>query len=116
MNNTEKRIEFFRRYCHFYLVARLHGIELLPYCFHRSRADQHHLYLKGLSKCDGLSKDSNHQHWLAIDAVVVNKDGSLCWDGSDDRYKTLATIAESVGLATGFEYNDANHTEWKDKV
>jgi len=115
MTWTQKRIVFFERYCLFYLTAMSQGIRLMPYCFFRSRPDQYDAYKKGLSKIDGISKDSNHYLWQAMDAVIVNDDESLCWDGNDPRYKTLENIACAVGLKTGLRYKDANHTEMPDQ-
>ena len=45
----------------------------------RTQAEQHALFLKGLSKCDGYSKLSNHQSGNAFD-VFAYVDGKASWD------------------------------------
>jgi hypothetical protein len=39
----------------------------------RSLYDQQQLYLKGLSKCDGISKFSAHQKGLAADILIIGR-------------------------------------------
>ena len=45
----------------------------------RTQAEQHSLFLKKLSKCDGYSKLSNHQSGEAFD-VYAYVDGKASWD------------------------------------
>lgn len=86
----------------------------MPYSVHRSEQEQKDLFRRGDSSCDGIKKKSRHQLWLAVDAVIVNDDGSLCWDGKDHRYYILWELAKSLGLETGYDWsnNDANHTQY----
>lgn len=115
MTKNAKRIEFFRRYCTLVILAASEGIHVMPYSFHRNDMEQKRLYKEGKSYLDGVKKRSKHQDWLAIDAVVVNKDGSLCWNGADERYKRLYELAKVSKLETGFAWamKDSNHTQWK---
>jgi hypothetical protein len=112
MTKTQKRTKFIARYARFVHTADMvYGIRLMPYSFHRTQQEQERLFHEGKSRCDGTLKRSKHQDWLAIDAVVVDFDDTMVWDGSDERYKTLAAIASNIGLRTGIEWGDANHTE-----
>lgn len=114
MTKTERRIEFFRRYCLFFLAAHMEGIRILPYTFHRSQTEQDRLYADGKTKV----KKSKHKDWMAIDGAVYNKDdGSLEWNGRDERYKRLHDLAETLGLETGYKWlsKDSNHTQWHNR-
>jgi peptidoglycan L-alanyl-D-glutamate endopeptidase CwlK len=95
------------------MIAASKGIQLLPHSFHRTTEEQEKLFADGKSQLDGVAKRSKHQDWLAIDSVIVNKDGSLCWDGEDQRYQELRDIAKIVGLETGFDWSfkDSTHTQ-----
>ena len=73
MNQTEKRIEFFYRYCLFFLEAYHRGINLCPYSYHRTAQEQEKLYKAGKSRRDGYNDRSKHQDWEAIDAVHYEK-------------------------------------------
>ena len=64
----------------------------------RTAEEQHVLFNKSLSKCDGYNKKSKHQSGKAIDVYAyVNKKGS--WN------KTHLAIIAGVILSTAQEFN-----------
>jgi len=58
-----------------FMAAALEPLGMAPQAdwLMRSLYDQQQLYLKGLSKCDGISKVSAHQKGLAADILVIGR-------------------------------------------
>ena len=112
MNQTEKRIEFFYRYCLFFLEAHHRGIKLCPYSFYRSAEEQAKLYHGGKSRRDGYNDRSKHQDWEAIDAFPYEEDAPV-WNTNHPHYELLHEIAKKHGLETGHKwtFKDSGHTQ-----
>jgi peptidoglycan L-alanyl-D-glutamate endopeptidase CwlK len=120
MTNTAYRLSFFEKFCHFYLQASNGGILLLPYWFNRTAPQQFELYQQGrttpgriITNCDGYKKISPHQRWRAIDAVIVNPDGTLNWDASA-KYEVLGEMWKNLGGKAGKDFKslkDYTHFE-----
>ena len=51
----------------------------------RSAEEQKRLFDKGLSKCDGTEKISNHQKGIAADIYLVNDDGSVNYEWDKEK-------------------------------
>ncbi len=111
---TEKRLAFQRDMALFQAYAMGCRINYLVTAYHRTPEQQHVLYLDGKSKCDGYTKRSAHQDWLAIDIVMVNPDGALEWK-RDERYEKLGAYwRNQLGNVWGGDWkslNDIYHFE-----
>lgn len=115
VTKTQRQIEFFRRYCKFWLACYEQDIYLVPYSFQRSDLEQFRLYKDGASPRDGYKRRSLHQDRLAMDAFVADPENNFTpvWDGNAEQYRKANGIAESFGLETGFTWKskDSNHTQ-----
>lgn len=67
----------------------VHGLKTCPHpilfprhCGKRVAKEQHKLFLKGVSKCDGYKKMSKHQFGIAFDFAVYNDKGAPTWSKS----------------------------------
>lgn len=113
LDRTEKRIEFFKRFCGFYLECYSKGIRLCPHSFYRTTEEQRQLFDAGLTKCDGTIKRSLHQDWLAID-VFLYEDGKAIWDKDHPYYEEMSKIAIKHGIMTGRGFKDSGHIQWRE--
>lgn len=79
----------------------------------RSAEDQHVLFLKGASKCDGYNKKSYHQSGNAFD-IYLYVDGKASWDIAG-----LTAVAEHLIEVAKTRHNvdlgwGGNWKSWKD--
>ena len=95
INNTTRRIIFFNKFAVLTSLAAASGINFMVTCFYRTAKEQKKLFDEGKSQCDGVTKKSSHQKWLAIDLVII-KDGVLQWDRIHE-YDTLGSIWKTLG-------------------
>ena len=74
----------------------------------RTQSDQHSLFLKKLSNCDGYSKLSNHQSGDAFD-VYAYVDGKASWD--ELHLMHVATAILSAASQLGVKLRWGGHFE-----
>ena len=121
MTHTQKRIRFIQMVATLTQRAALEGIEFIIWTFYRSHTEQNLLYQRGrteegkiITNCDGYVKQSMHQKWLAIDALVI-KDGVAVWDHTPE-YDRLGEIWEALGGKWGGRFKspsgDVYHFEY----
>lgn len=80
----------------------------------RSEEDQHVLFLKGASKCDGVNKKSYHQSGNAFDIYICPPGGGASWDIEmltevARHLQDIAKVRHSVDLKWGGDWKS-----WKD--
>lgn len=113
MTNTTKRALFLRKFAALTSYAALIGVNFIVTTFYRSPEDQQKKFDEGTSKCDGYTKKSHHQNWLAIDIVlVVNHE--LEWNRTED-YELLGAFWRSLGGIWGGDWvslNDIYHFQY----
>lgn len=95
-----KRTEFLQKIAMLIVRAELGGIPLICFYFHRTAEDQNRLFKEHKSNCDGYTKLSKHQLWLAMDFVILDDAGICVWD-HESRYEILGEIWESYGGTWG---------------
>ncbi len=117
MTKLERRRLFLSRLADLINLAELHEIPVTIFAYHRTAEEQHKCFLEGKSQCDGYTKRSKHQDWLAADIGILNADGTdFLW--SDPRYAKLGELAGKLGLTWGgaWSFNDVYHFElWEDR-
>ena len=86
MTKVEARSLFIHKLGWLIRIAEDLGILFLITCFHRSDKEQAQLYKEGKSKV----VHSQHQDWLAVDIVLINRCGELVWEHkAGDDYERL---------------------------
>lgn len=111
---NEKRVRFFRMISKLTSVAgSAHGIAVMPFWFHRTAEQQAALFAEGKSRCDGKTKRSKHQNWLAMDLVVM-RGNQTCWEHVPE-YDTLGALWRELGGTWGHDVfpGDIYHFELK---
>ena len=130
---TEKRITFFFKLCLLVVILKIRKIRVMIFWLHRTVDQQGKLYQIGrhteldrkpVTNCDGVTKRSKHQDWLAADLVIVIAHTPV-WNRID-QYKTLGKLAKMVGLRWGGDWDgdeirdpndfDIYHVEFKEAV
>ena len=96
MNRTQQRIEFFKNFASLTTVSASSGIDFLVTCFYRSPEEQRQKFDEGKSQCDGYTKKSRHQLWLAIDVVLIDDDSQCVWAHVPE-YDTMGQMWEAMG-------------------
>ena len=121
VTNTEHRVLFFQKLCHFILQAQSGGILLMPYWINRTAEQQFALYQQGrtapgkiVTNCDGYKKISRHERWRAGDFVIVDDNGKLIWTATA-RYELLGEMWRNLGGTWGGDFKtpprDLGHFE-----
>jgi len=126
-SKTEKRTEFIRSLSELILKGHNdYGIRVAVFWFHRTEEQQRALYAIGrtvelhkkpVTNCDGMTKRSAHQDWMAADLCIIDrKTGEWQWPRIPE-YKILGRIARNLGLAWGGDWNgdgirDPNDFDW----
>lgn len=101
-------------------IAAMRGIQFTITQGFRSVEEQNRLYAQGRSSPGQIvtkapGGKSWHNYGLAFDLVIVEPDGSLCWDDEDKRWKELGSIGASCGLEWGGHwtgFKDLPHFQW----
>ena len=81
-------------------------IDVICASFHRTAEEQKALFDKGLSRCDGITKRSRHQDWLAMDLYVI-KDDKVAAERIQD-YEKLGMRWEDIGGVWGGRFESLN--------
>lgn len=117
MTKLERRRLFALRLSNLVATADSLKIPVAIFSYYRTAGEQKKLYLEGKSQCDGTTKRSKHQDWLAADIGILNADGTdFLWD--DPRYQKLGELASKLGLTWGgsWTFSDQVHFElWEDR-
>lgn len=110
---NEKRVRFFRMITELTARASAAGILVMPFWFHRTPEQQREQFAAGNSKCDGKTKRSKHQDWLAMDLVVM-QGWQPNWKHTPE-YDTLGRIWKELGGTWGHDVfpGDIYHFELK---
>lgn len=114
MTKAEHRAEFILHVSRLIIACANEGIRVVPFAFFRTAQEQRVLFNMGKSNCDGTTKRSMHQDWLAMDLAILNADGNdFIW--APDAYKRLGELAEECGLVWGGRWSlgDCVHVELK---
>lgn len=109
MAQTNDRVKFFQEISALIIQLESEHLEFMPTCFYRTSGEQITLYNQGKSKV----LDSKHQHWLAIDLVLI-KFGQLVWKDSPE-YKRAGELWKSMGHTWGGDWEslgDIYHFEF----
>lgn len=99
MSLVEKRIKFTEMVTRLIRYARSVGYDVILDWALRPRDVQNQMYEQGLSKCDGVTKISQHQRGLAIDLYIIedDKDFRLVISNDKEKYKKLHEYWSSIG-------------------
>lgn len=76
--------------------------QIPPFGGIRTAEEQHGLFLKGVSKCDGYSKKSSHQNGTAFDIFIMYY-GKADWD--KERLKKVMYHIKEVAKDKGIDLN-----------
>jgi len=107
------RSSFLRMFALLTCYAMFHDIRFIVTSFYRTPEEQKKLYEEGKSKCDGITRRSRHQDWLAIDICIVDQCGAPIWHRTED-YEKLGKFWKSLGGTWGGDWaslNDIFHFE-----
>ena len=80
-----KRWEFTKNLIQILFEMELNGHKPIIDFALRSTEEQKRLFDKGLSKCDGSLKISNHQRGLAADIYLTDSNGNIQFDWDKDK-------------------------------
>ena len=114
MNNTQKRIKFLKMFAAFTGMAAASDIDFIVTCFYRSAEEQNKRFNEGKSYCDGYTKKSKHQKWLAIDIVIIDETSQCIWARVPE-YERVGQLWKDLGGTWGGDWeslNDVYHLEW----
>ncbi len=75
-------------------VLKISPFDFAITCGYRTQQEQMQMYVKKLSKCDGIEKKSKHQEGKAIDIMVYDEQGIGTWE--EKYYYQMAGIFKSV--------------------
>jgi hypothetical protein len=92
----------------------------------RTLAEQSDIYAQGRTKpgkvvSNAKPGQSAHNFGYAVDLWPLKANGDFDWNAPDSIFKTMADIAESLGLTAGYNFrsiHDAPHVEsskWKER-
>jgi hypothetical protein len=115
MTSSDIRVRFFLKIAQFISAAEELSIDVMPFAFYRTLAEELENFRKGTSEIDPRIKQTMHMKWLAMDFVIV-RNGELVWNRDAD-YEKLGGLWKSLGGRWGGDWkslNDIYHFEYKD--
>jgi hypothetical protein len=93
MNKQLRRAKFFRDIGKFFSdMYEQHGITFMLVDYDRTPEEQQRYFEQGKSR----TLNSKHLHWLAVDVVLVNEDGTLVWT-DEERYQIAGRAWRDLG-------------------
>lgn len=113
MNQTVMRAIFFQKFSTLTNWAKSVGISFIVTTHYRSQEEQKKKFDEGKSNCDGYTKKSAHQKWLAIDIAIV-ENGQCIWIRTPE-YELLGKMWKDLGGIWGGDWtslNDIYHFEY----
>ena len=114
MTRLDRRRLFLKKLAALVMLIDQHEIPVCITAFYRSPEEQKKCFDAGTSKCDGYTKRSRHQDWLAADFAIITDDGkNVLWD--DARYTKIGELAGKVGLKWKPIPGDIYHIELGDE-
>lgn len=113
MTKMERQAAFLFKWLALVVLANIKSIPLVCRRFYSTADEQRKLYDQKKSNCDGYTKISKHQLWLAVDLYILTDNGQdIIFD--DPRYKTLGELAGKLGLTWGGQWYEEGKTKFND--